>query len=363
MGDNPEAEKLPEYAVFDVLRFALASQVMLYHMQVLTWSGSGNLAVQIFFALSGWLIGGILYRTDGPELSRFYYNRSTRIWIPYLFTVTALYLISRFHEPIRSPRWLEFLGYDLTFTHNWFTLRPDAALSLAQMPLKGTANHFWSLAVEEQFYLFAPLIITLLPFGRKLVTWLCLASLLYFSGSEYASVGFGVLAAVIAAEYPDWHLRRTAQVVFLLVALAAAVAMASSRTYAFAAPWFAVCVVLLCAQDIRRTALTRWLGGISFPFYLNAWIGTFILHAVEKHFGMEPRWYLLPVEFAAGLAAGAGVYQLIDVQIMARRNRHYRPAVGWALGAMGYLLVITGVLIWTNSHPAALRPASVIASL
>jgi hypothetical protein len=49
---NPEAEKLPEFASFDVLRFALPSAVMLSHTGILRWVETGNLAVQVFFALT-----------------------------------------------------------------------------------------------------------------------------------------------------------------------------------------------------------------------------------------------------------------------------------------------------------------------
>lgn len=84
---NPEATKVNDYAAFEVLRFLLAFTVLLSHKGVLTWENAGNLAVQVFFALSGWLVGSILCRTDRSELSRFYFNRATRIWIPYFFTV------------------------------------------------------------------------------------------------------------------------------------------------------------------------------------------------------------------------------------------------------------------------------------
>src|SRR5262249_28730053 len=151
--ENLEAAKVEQVAAFDVLRFLLAFSVLLSHMGVLTWEASGNLPVQVFFALSGWLIGSILYNTIPTELSRFYFNRATRIWIPYFTTVAILYLVSAVHEQVHSPRWHEFLIYDLTFTHNWFSLLPNAQVALSQMPLQGTGNHFWSIAVEEQFYL------------------------------------------------------------------------------------------------------------------------------------------------------------------------------------------------------------------
>src|SRR5581483_7836346 len=303
MSHNPEATKVEEYAAFDVLRFVLASAVMLSHIGVLRWGQTGNLAVQVFFALSGWLIGGILYRTSAVELSRFYFNRATRIWIPYFVCVAILYGVSLWHEP-RGPRWGEFLTYDLTFTHNWFALSPNAQTALQQMPLQGTGNHFWSLAVEEQFYLAAPLIITLLPFGRAILPWVLLP----------------------------------------IAALAVAAALSLPFFYGWGAPFFAVSVVLLCARPLERNAVTRWVGGISFPFYLNAWIGIFVFHALEKH-GLAGYW---PLEYMIGIAGAAVLYHLVDVPVMAYRNGYYRPALGWAMGITGYVLVLTGLAYWLS---------------
>lgn len=342
---NPEEEKLQEFAALDVLRFVLASVVMLGHSGAIPWTQSANLAVQVFFALSGWLIGGILYSTANRELSRFYYNRSTRVWIPYFFTVLALYLISLLHEPVRSSRWIEFLAYDVTFTHNWFTLPPDPLLASQQMPLHGTGNHFWSLAVEEQFYLFAPLIITVMPFGRKILPWLGIAALAYFSRSEYSAICLGVLSAVIARNYGNWYFSNIGRVALMLTLIVAAMAMISPSAYMYAAPVLAISVVLLCASPLRRNSVTKWLGGISYPFYLNAWIGIFAMHAVEKHFALRPSWYTLPAEFLAGLAVAALSYAIIDSRVMARRNRYYKPSVGWTLGAAGYLLIVSGIVV------------------
>jgi peptidoglycan/LPS O-acetylase OafA/YrhL len=344
--ENPELEKNAEYAAFDVLRFLLASAVLLSHVGILPWAHAGNLAVQVFFALSGWLIGGILYDTSSKELSRFYFNRSTRVWIPYFFTVAALYLTSALHEPVRSPHWFRFLAYDLTFTHNWFSLWPDPNAALAQMPLQGTGNHFWSLAVEEQFYLVCPLVMTLSPYGRSMLTWLSATALVYFSGSQYGAIGMGVLAAVSARKYPGWHLDLRVTTAIAITMLASSIAMLREANYLYAAPVFAVCAILLCARPQRRGPFTKWLGGVSFPLYLNAWIGMFALHWFEKRFAMPPAWLLEPAEYFSGVVAGALTYQMIDKPTMKHRNRYFSPRLGWAMGAVAYLLVISGVGVW-----------------
>jgi peptidoglycan/LPS O-acetylase OafA/YrhL len=59
------------YPLFDWLRFALALVVFMAHAQILTWDKSGNPSVQVFFALSGWLIGGILLDSRREVLPRF----------------------------------------------------------------------------------------------------------------------------------------------------------------------------------------------------------------------------------------------------------------------------------------------------
>ena len=74
----------PEYfPAFDWLRLILAMTVALAHDGLPMDHRAANFAVQVFFALSGWLIGGILFDSDRGKLPRFYFNRATRIWAPY----------------------------------------------------------------------------------------------------------------------------------------------------------------------------------------------------------------------------------------------------------------------------------------
>ncbi len=340
---NPEAAKLDDFAAFDLLRFALASTVLLGHLDVLQWERAANLAVQIFFSLSGWLIGGILCKTRAPELGRFYFNRATRIWIPYFVTVMALYSISLVHEAHRSPRWAEFLVYDVTFTHNWFTLQPNPEAAFAQMPLGRTGNHFWSLAAEEQFYLVAPLIMIFIPYGKTALLWSGIAALCYLSGSQYAAISLGVLAAVLAYSKGEWQVQPLARV-SLALGLVGSVVLMSAGAYQFGAPIFSISAVLLCATPMRRTAISRWLGGVSFPLYLNAWLGLFAFHALQKRIWIAEGPWVTALEFLSGIAAGALMYQAIDAQVMARRHRWYTPAIGWSLGIIAYTLIGTGVI-------------------
>jgi peptidoglycan/LPS O-acetylase OafA/YrhL len=63
------------YPYFDYLRIILSVVVMLGHDKVIHIPNSGNLSVQVFFALSGWLIGGILLNLKTSVLPTTYSGR------------------------------------------------------------------------------------------------------------------------------------------------------------------------------------------------------------------------------------------------------------------------------------------------
>ena len=145
------SRKTDYYPWFDWLRLGLACTVMVSHSGLL-WSQAGNFAVQVFFALSGWLIGGILLQLREDELPRFYFNRALRIWCPYFLALGLLITASLTLRDTPTYKWSEFVFYKSTFVYNLFG-PPQLAQHQAEMPLAGTGNHFWSVNAEEQFYL------------------------------------------------------------------------------------------------------------------------------------------------------------------------------------------------------------------
>jgi peptidoglycan/LPS O-acetylase OafA/YrhL len=342
--DSAESAKLAGYPIFDWLRFVLASIVALGHAELITHSEiAGNLAVQVFFSLSGWLIGGILLNSRLKQLPRFFFNRATRIWLPYFFAVGALYALSAVREPV-TARWLEFLYYDVTFTHNWFSLRPDAVQALSEMPLKGTGNGFWSISVEEQFYLIAPLIIVAVKFGRSPLLWVLISAILwFFQLTDFASISLGVLAATTQRLHGNLHLRTWLIAVLVGICLMSLLTL-TTISYALGAPFFAISVVLLCARPGYRHSIGMFAGAISYPMYLNHWMGAFLISGIAKRVDWlaQPATGLL--SYALGVAAGALAYLMIDRMVMANRSKFYSPMVGRTLAAVAYTLVLLGML-------------------
>jgi peptidoglycan/LPS O-acetylase OafA/YrhL len=109
----------------------------------------GNLGVRFFFVISGFLITYLLYdeyrQTGNISLRNFYLRRAIRILPVYTVYLLVLFLLQVFTS-WRQP--LVFWIGNLTFTTNFIPWH------LARWP----TEHFWSLAVEEQFYVLWPLL-------------------------------------------------------------------------------------------------------------------------------------------------------------------------------------------------------------
>jgi peptidoglycan/LPS O-acetylase OafA/YrhL len=338
-GANPETHKLESYPLLDWLRFVLASVVALFH-EGLPFPGpaDGTLAVDVFFALSGWLIGGILVASRSSELPRFFFNRATRIWIPYAFAIFLLYGLAAAREGV-GLNWATYLFHDVTFTHYNFIgpSQPDTA-----MPLAGTGKYFWTLSVEEQFYLVAPLFVFVLPFGKRVWPWLALAAVAAFFDSKAAPISLGVAAAVAHKDYGAWHLARWGRIIIFAVT-AVSFAMLWKWDVTPLRAIFSTGMVLALATVGPRTRLGMFAGAVSYPLYLNHWIGAFVSHAIGHKIPLSPLAGI-GVAYLFAVLAGIGAWAVVDRWVMARRRGWYSDKLGRRLALTAYFMVACGII-------------------
>jgi peptidoglycan/LPS O-acetylase OafA/YrhL len=155
------------YPGIDALRFVAISTVALYHFQFLPW---GWVGVDVFFVLSGFLIGGALL-DEGRErrlsFGRFYGHRALRI-LPLYYLFVLLSFLFKAHSRVDEttiPSVLASLTFMQTTGAYYFKWPVDPAY------IPGGS---WSLVVEETFYLIAPLFIWILTRITRNM-WICAA--------------------------------------------------------------------------------------------------------------------------------------------------------------------------------------------
>ena len=141
--------------------------------------GFGWTGVQLFFVLSGFLITGILLDMKdslptNDYFVKFYGRRFLRIFPLYYFYLLLMWGVTAwlFTLPYRKNYMRLFqtqLPYALTYVYNFF-------YGSSQFEHQKFVEHFWSLSVEEQFYVFWPMLLFLVPkkYLKKLFLFLIL---------------------------------------------------------------------------------------------------------------------------------------------------------------------------------------------
>jgi peptidoglycan/LPS O-acetylase OafA/YrhL len=152
---------------------------------------AGWLGVDLFFVISGFLIVTLLIRErerrGSVSLGSFYARRSLRIFPIYylmIFAVIGFYLIATPWRPNGLRYYLPALPVLLTYTQD-----------VIRVPL-GYFFHCWSLAMEEQFYLFWP---TIEKVAIRPLRWIVLGGLLLVN----VGVNFGLFDGLITRIYGD----------------------------------------------------------------------------------------------------------------------------------------------------------------
>jgi peptidoglycan/LPS O-acetylase OafA/YrhL len=218
-------------------------------------AGIGWVGVQLFFVLSGFLITGILLdeKNTPHQLRNFYVRRVLRIFPLYYATLFFLFIAlpALGVSPVLDIKTdAEQIWYWL-FLSNW---------SIPIIGGPGALSHFWSLAVEEQFYLLWPFAVMLL--SHRGLARLCLAFVVSALIVRIAMIEYNF-------EYAEW------------------------RAYEFTfARWDALAIGALLALALRQPTWHAWVRAAAFPLVVTAlmYILTFVIvqhnyAAVERGIG------------------------------------------------------------------------------
>lgn len=340
-GAEPKPERILE---LDALRGIGAIAVLLCHLPREFWFGETG--VDLFFVLSGFLITGILLRSVGqPQFLRtFYLRRSLRIFPVYYLALASAYGLNHFRPtPAETTGFPFYLVYLQHIHEYWGASTPPANISL---------NHTWSLAIEEQFYLFWPLAFVLLK--RPALIWLggiCLVAPVFFRymglpklvllghtegmalgallawltpatasiprykrASVYAAIaiaGFAVYWALywkLHADTPDFNGKAY---------LAGTLSISIISLAYFGLIGFVVCMAGSPRLSMLRNKVLLRVGTISYGLYLYHWVIYEYLDALIKfRWGLGDPWWLDVLKLAVSFAVATASWRLIEQPIL-----------------------------------------------
>lgn len=378
-------------ADIQALRAMAVAAVLLYHL----WPGrvpGGYTGVDVFFVISGFLICGNLVRegeaTGRIDVLRFWARRVRRLLPAALLVLAASALaVVLLVQPSVWPRYLEEVIASTFYVQNW-TLAARSVDYLATDTAVSPLQHFWTLSVEEQFYVLTPLVLlALLARARSTDRRLVMLGGLLVIG--VASFTYSVLVTAVSSPFAyfattarAWEFavggllvfaprppsRRLAQgsvvVGLVLVATATWWLRAGLPFPGPAAAWPVAGAAALIwggaaagGPYARLAALrpVRWVGDTSYAIYLWHWPLVVLLPIALGHSlhtaakiavivatlllaGMSTHWIENPVRHSPRLLGGT------------RRTRHI---LAWGGAGMAAVAMLAGAGMAANAAGAS----------
>jgi peptidoglycan/LPS O-acetylase OafA/YrhL/lysophospholipase L1-like esterase len=395
--------KIRYLPALDGLRALAVAGVICYHGG-LAWAGGGFLGVDAFFVLSGYLITTLLLTewrssslatewnaTGRIDLKAFWARRARRL-LPALLLVLGA--VAVYAVLVAAPGELRTIRADgiasLFYIANWRFIWSGASY-FAQFGAPSPLRHFWSLAIEEQFYLLWPLIVfgilrwrrgsiralawfaTVAAIGSAVLMWTMYVpgqdpSRVYYGTDTRASSllvgallgmvmlrrpvvegtvnrwilhGAGIVAAVVlgywwstATEHSDWLYRGG----FVIAAVLVAVVIASITQ-----PKYGPLGRVLALKPLR------FIGLISYGLYLWHWPVFIALSPTRVPFD---GYALFAVRVAATLTIATLSYYLIEMPIRhgALKRLRLRPVL---LTPVVVMVVLAAIVFTTAGAPAS----------
>jgi peptidoglycan/LPS O-acetylase OafA/YrhL len=370
----------------DGLRAVAVYLVVVFHAGSEPFSG-GFIGVDVFFVLSGFLVTRLLVRdltsTGSVSFERFYARRFRRL-LPAAFVmllVTAT-VVSALASPLEVDRAEEAFQASFLYVANWYFVDQATDYFGADVATNPVL-HFWSLAVEEQFYLLWPLLLGGLyavarRFGgrrwhvlRLLVAAGALASVAWawslrssdpirgYYGTDARA--YQLLAGALLALAPGLLARlgrfdRTARWAGVgglgaLVLVSSAWVELDAIERGMAATVIAVAIIAALeaarggvARGVLATSPMVYLGKVSYGTYLWHWPVIWVMARTLEL--SVPSTIALTTVVATGLASLS--YQLLEqpIRLSALLDRHRAPVIagGLAVSVLAAVFVIPSIV-------------------
>jgi peptidoglycan/LPS O-acetylase OafA/YrhL len=400
---RPKDSRFPYMPGIDAMRALAVLAVFGYHAG-LDWVPGGFLGVDVFFVISGYLITSLLLRefrgTGQIQLLRFWLRRARRLLPAVGVLIAVAMIVSAIAEPDSIGQIRGDAIASLFYFANWHFIFDNTSY-FEQFGRPSLFTHLWSLSVEEQFYLFWPLVFAagMKFFGRGrlllgvlagaaasvVLAWILFdpghdASRIYYGTDTHA---IGLLAGVaLALVWSPTQLRTHKSFGPLVGPILDAVGVIALgylilsfvhvHDYDLALwhggyLWIALATALLLAAlahpaarlggILGRPALL-WLGLRSYSFYLWHWP---VLAMTRPGVDINlPRGILIPLQLLACLALADLSYRFVELPFSGKAKLPRMPE-GWLrvarpaliVGVLGVILIVgwSGIVSAGSSSP------------
>lgn len=355
------------------LRALAVIAVVLNH----SWPGlapGGYLGVDIFFVVSGYLITQQLVREHRREgsikLGRFYLRRARRLLPAATIVLVAVsFLTLAFVSERKWEPFFQQIGGSVLYIQNWVLLLPGHGIDV-DTPVR----HFWSLSVEEQFYLVWPLLIiagaalaarlsrpprVVLIAGASVIIAASLAYWVAASAADYQLAYFSTFsrawefaAGGVIALLPALRIRgRWADAAFWagLVAVVISIALFVDNPGAWSVLPVAGTLAMIVASNEAVPRSVAWLvgwrpvqftGDISYALYLWHWP---ILLFAPYITGVPSETWFMVILLGFGVALSWATTRFVEtpVRLTPLEGNRYRPRRQMVTAAVGTGLLLT----------------------
>ncbi len=386
---RPKDSRFPYMPGIDAMRALAVLAVFGYHAG-LDWVPGGFLGVDVFFVISGYLITSLLLRefrgTGHLEIGRFWLRRARRLLPAVGVLIAVAMIVSAIAEPDKIGQIRGDAIASLFYFANWHFIFDNTSY-FEQFGRPSLFTHLWSLSVEEQFYLFWPLIFAfgMKVFGRGrlllgvlagaigsvVLAWILFdpghdASRVYYGTDTHA---IGLLAGVALAlvwsptelRLPSHHSGPLVGPILDALGVIAfgylILSFVHVHDYDLALwhggyLWIAVATALLLAAlahpaarlggIIGRPALL-WLGLRSYSFYLWHWP---VLVMTRPGVDIDlPRGILIPLQLLLCLALADLSYRFVELPFSGKAKLPKMPERWLRVARPALLVTVLGVIL------------------
>jgi peptidoglycan/LPS O-acetylase OafA/YrhL len=362
----------------DGLRAIAVAAVVLFHLDRLP---GGNLGVDAFFVVSGWLITWRLLgehdRRGTIDLPGFWAARVRRL-VPASLAVLVFVAIVWPVLGIEVATLRRDIGWAAAWMSNWGTISSGGDY-WSRFGEPSPVTHFWSLAIEEQFYLVWPPAVVVLARRTGAVRSVVLVAGLAGAIASVAvmnltfdpadptatymhtaarahSLLFGAAAGAVTALLPNGRLRfgRASRSIAPFAAVAALAIMAvaddeSTWLFRWGFPAFAVAMVVVAvavadgaAARVLASSPMRWVGTRSYGIYLWHW--PIILLLTPGRIGLDgSAWSIAAIDLAAVLVTL--VVAELSFRVVESPIRRHQLGVRWAPIAVAAIVVLAVAVV------------------